>query len=307
MQKKRRFEWLLYALGRGAVALAALLPERLGYPLAAALGRLYFRCSRRRRRAALSFLGQAFPGMPERERLRLARVATGNVFKVALDVAKLTRLIDRGRDLLEVVDCSGILGRLPDPPFVALTAHLGSWEVAAAAVARLCGEAHGVARVFRNERLQRWMLANRRKAGLHVHPRRGGIRGLARALERGAVGLQAVDQHQRLRGLRVPFFGKEASCERAAASLALRHGYPVLVGFARRQGPGFRFRMVASDPFVPRRTGDRAGDLEVLVREINARLEELIRMAPEQYLWIHERYRDRPEDGQEPAETTSSG
>jgi KDO2-lipid IV(A) lauroyltransferase len=284
----------VYWLGRLGVSAAALLPQWLGYPAAAALGRLWFRCSRRRRAAALRFLGNAFPSMGVAERLRLARVATGNVFKVPLDMARLTRLLARGGDVREVVDASALNGLLPSPPYLALTAHLGSWEVAAATMARLSGEAHGVARTFRNPLLQRWILRNRQRGGLHVHPRRGGIQGLAAALRRGAVGLQVVDQHQRLRGVVAPFFGEDASCERAAASLALRAGYPILVGYAQRVGGGFRFRMVAHPPFVPAHTGDRAFDLRQVVVEINRRLEEQIRGCPEQYLWIHERYRSAP-------------
>jgi KDO2-lipid IV(A) lauroyltransferase len=103
--------------------------------------------------------------------------------------------------------------------------------------------------------------------------------------------MQVVDQHQRLRGVIAPFFGRDASCERAAVSLALRHGYPIVVGHAQRVGHGFRFKLIAHPPFVPARTGDRATDLRRAVIEVNRRLEELIRGCPEQYLWIHERYR----------------
>jgi KDO2-lipid IV(A) lauroyltransferase len=89
-----------------------------------------------------------------------------------------------------------------------------------------------------------------------------------------------------------PFFGRMASCERAAVSLALRAGYPVVVGAAVRVGSGFRFQMVWSPPFVPQRSGDREADLLAAVTQVNARLEQLIVAHKEQYLWIHDRYRD---------------
>lgn len=291
MTRRRRFDRLVYVFGRAAVTVAAWLPQWLGYSLAAGLGRLYFRCSRPRREAALRFLGYAFPQLSVRERLRLGRVATGNIFKVPLDMARLTRLLARGGNVREVVDVSDLDGKLPPPPYLALTAHLGSWEVAAVTMAQLAGEAHGVARVFKNPLLEAWILRNRQKGGLHIHPRRGGIKGLAEALARGCIGLMVVDQHQRLRGVMAPLFGHDASCERAAASLALRHGYPIVVGYAHRLGLGFRFRMVAAPAFVPQASSDKHADLYHVVVEINRRLEQHILAGAEQYLWIHNRYR----------------
>ncbi|MFY9342055.1 MAG: lysophospholipid acyltransferase family protein, partial [Planctomycetota bacterium] len=196
------------------------------------------------------------------------------------------------------------------PPFLGLTAHLGNWEVAAIAVAQAAGTAHGIARVSRNPLLQRWILGNRERGGLVIHPRRGGVRDLAQALAKGGVGLQVVDQNQRLRGVFAPFFGETASCERAAVSLALRRGYPILVGAAIRRGVGFRFELIAVEPFTLARTGDRAADLLAGVTRVNRAIEELVRRAPEQYLWIHDRYRtkDRLQDHEhDPDATTRRG
>jgi len=92
----------------------------------------------------------------------------------------------------------------------------------------------------------------------------------------------------------VPFFGRVASCERSAATLAVRRGYPLLVGCALRVGGRFRFRLVAGPPFVPERTGDVEADVLAAVRRINEHAEDLVRRFPDQYLWIHDRYRTRP-------------
>lgn len=288
-----------YTLGRAALFTVNLLPERLSYALAGALGRLYFRCSRKRQARALRILRNAYPDRSDRALLDLARRATGNVFKVPLDLVRLTGTIRHGR-LEQVVDLSQAQPRVPPAPYLGITGHLGSWEMAAITLAHLSGESHGIARTFRNPLLTRFIFANRRLAGLHLHPRRGGIRALAAALERGCVGLQVADQHQRLRGVRVPFFGELASTERSGVSLALRGGYPILVGRCERVGPGFRFRLVASDPFVPESTGNRQEDVRRVVAEVNRRLEEHILACPDQYLWIHNRYRSRPEDAHVP-------
>ena len=75
-------------------------------------------------------------------------------------------------------------------------------------------------------------------------------------------------------------------------SLALRHGYPMLVGGAVRVGRGFRFRMVVGPRITLERTGDRELDLRNAVEAVNRGLERMLTAYPEQYLWIHDRYRD---------------
>lgn len=296
--KARTADRLVYWLARAAFGVAARVPQWLGYGLARALGRLYFHLDRRRAGYALHLLQNAYPGLTQAERVRLGARATGNLFCVPLDMARLTRLLARGGEVRSVVDYGPVgpgLGLAP--PFLVLSGHLGNWEVGAVAMAQPWGRADAVARVAKNPLLQQWILHNRERGGLLIHPRRGGIRGLANALAAGGVGLQVVDQNQRLRGVFAPFFGEVASCERAAVSLALRHGYPILVGAALRVGPGFRFRLVAGEPFVPERTGDKARDLYAAIVRVNRELEALIRMAPDQYLWIHDRYRTQPPPG----------
>lgn len=287
---------IVHVVARAAIGGAARVPQAIGYGLADALGRLFFALDRRRRGYAMRLLRNAFPDASDAERRRIGARATGNLFKVPLDMARLTRLLARGGSVRDVVDFGPAEAAFAAvaPPFLGLTGHLGSWEVGAVTLAQAVGRAHGIARVSRNPLLQRWIVANRERGGLVIHPRRGGLRDLARALAAGEVGLQAVDQNQRLRGVFVPFFGELASCERAAVSLALRFGYPIVVGAALRVGSGFRFRFVMHGPFRLAVTGDRAADLRAGVQRVNQEIERLVRMAPDQYLWIHDRYRTQP-------------
>lgn len=285
---------IVYVAGRAALLAVNLLPEKPAYWAMGAVGRLYFRFAKRRRGYALRMLRNAYGNTrSDAELLRIASTATANVFKVVLDTIRVIPWLRSGR-LHERLDFAD-LHRLPQPPFIGLTAHLGSWEMAAISGALLRGEAHGIARVFKNPLLNAFILENRRGAGLVIHQRRGGVRALARALEQGHVGLQVVDQHQRLRGVRVPFFGAPASTERSAVVLALRKGYPLVVGAVVRVGSGFRFCGVLADPLPVQPTGDFAADVRRIATEMNRRLEQLVLAHPDQYLWIHNRYRDRPE------------
>lgn len=284
-----------YALARSVLFAVSLFPERVSYGIAGALGRLFLRFSGRRRQCALRLLRNAYPDeKDDRVLLALARTATGNLFKVPLDMVYVTRVI-RKRRLEEFVEMSQARAVMPPAPFMGITPHLGSWEMGAVSLAHLNGHAHVIVRTFRNPLFTRFISENRRFAGLHLHARRGGIRALATALRNGSVGLQAADQYQRLRAVRVPFFGQVASTERSGVALALREGYPMVVGRCERVGSGFRFRLVLSEPFRPEVTGDRREDVRRAAAEVNRRMEEHILACPDQYLWIHDRYR-RPRE-----------
>lgn len=287
---------ITYGAARVALWVVEHMPQALAYSCAAALGRLYFRFARRRRRLAMEFLRLAFPDPEDKNDKELCRIgarATGNMFKVPLDMIYSTRFIRKGT-FLDHVDVSQTRAHMPEGAFLGVTAHLGSWEVAAIHYAAMGRETHVVVQSFKNPLQQRYITETRRQAGLHLHPRRGGIRGLMKALARGCVGLQAMDQNQRRRGVFVPFFGRLASTERSAATLALRKGYPVMTGTCRRVGSGFRFKTYIDDLIHPKPTGDTEEDVKRLAMMINERLQKHILAAPEQYLWIHNRYRTRP-------------
>jgi KDO2-lipid IV(A) lauroyltransferase len=299
----------MFAALRCACAVVERLPEALIYRAAGLVGGCLVRMSAHRSRCALDILGNAFPHASRRSRLRLAREGAGNLAKVMIDLIRVDRAIARGvfRDR---VDMSALAAIDLPPPWIGVTAHLGSWECGAIGVARLGVKTHVTARALKNPLAQQWLSANRLRSGLVVHDRRGGIRALARALDSGCIALQVVDQNQRTRGVFAPFFGKLASTERAAATLAVRKRYPIVVAAMVRVGVGFRFKFVvqeiltpdaaattadasAADPRAPAPDAS-AGAVERLVARINRSLESLIRRYPEQYLWIHDRYRTRP-------------
>lgn len=287
---------ITYGAARALLSMVERMPQAIAYGCAGALGRAYFRLAGRRRRLAMEFLRLAFPdpeAKTDRDLYRIGSRATGNMFKVPLDMIYSTRFIRDGT-FLDRVDVSQTREHMPEGAFLGVTAHLGSWEVAAIHYATMGRETHVVVQSFKNPLQQRYITETRRKAGLHLHPRRGGIRGLMKALARGCVGLQAVDQNQRKRGVFVPFFGKLASTERSAATLAVRKGYPVMTGTCRRVGSGFRFKTYIDDLIYPEATGDLEADVKALATRVNQRLEQHILAAPDQYLWIHNRYRTRP-------------
>ena len=284
---------------RGLFLVAALLPEALAYRFAGFLGSTFVRMSKRRQEYGLRMLRNAYPDeTDEAKLLRLARLGAGNLFKVSLDMVRVGPAVASGR-FSDCIDMSELVEAGLEPPWFGVTGHLGSWECGAMGGGALGqAEAHVTARLMKNPLVQTWLGESRRRGGLVIHDRRGGIRGVARALEQGQIAMQVTDQNQRLRGLFVPFFGELASTERAAATLAVRKGYPFLVAAAVRTGNGFRFKFVVQDILEPKNSGDTNEDIRDLVIRMNQSLERLILRFPEQYLWVHDRYRTRPSEGE---------
>lgn len=304
MAKKARspvLDRLVYGVVRTLLFVLAYLPEFVVYPMLDSCGRLFLRCSRRRREIAMRNLEQAFgSSRSQAELLRMAYRSCGANCMVIADLARVERMLRSGRHHARIA-CDGIVELLAKQdalcsgaPPIMCTPHLGSWEIAGIYLGTVYDGAHIIARPLANPLVQEWLRRSRALLGLQVHPRRGGVRKLLSALRnKKAVGI-LPDQNQRIRGLFVEVFGKLASCDRSAARLSQLTGSPISPVACVRVGRRYRFQMHLTEPFLcePGDEGMVAG-----TKLLQERIEELIRCAPEQYLWVHDRYRSRPKDG----------
>ncbi|MFO0872638.1 MAG: lysophospholipid acyltransferase family protein [Phycisphaerales bacterium] len=103
-----------------------------------------------------------------------------------------------------------------------------------------------------------------------------------------------ADQNAGDDGLFVPFFGRLASCYKSIGLLAMRYSTPIVCGAAVRIGDDFRFRLELTDVIEPRDWVDRPDPLFYITARYARALETMVRSAPEQYLWIHRRWKSRP-------------
>ncbi len=299
---------------RAVLALLGGLPESWSYALASGLGRFGWALFGARRALVLKNLARAFPEAGPVERELLCRECFASAARILVDLARSPRIVGRG-GLEERVDLSEARRALeeagtlaPGKPPIFCTPHLGSWEVGGTALAHLVGRCHIIARPIRSPRIDAWFRSRRSLLGQVLHPRRGGIRGVRAGLAMGEAAGFLPDQNQRLRGVFVPFFGLPASTDRSPIVLALQGPYPIIVAAALRRGRGYRFRIECAKVFVPRALPGESRE-ETLTRELgvlNRAVEDLIRRAPGQYFWLHDRWRTRP-PGEESAEPRTDG
>ena len=169
------------------------------------------------------------------------------------------------------------------------TAHLGNWELSAFAHAWMTGPMHIVVRPLDNPRIDALVEHRRALSGNHIIEKKDAARGLLRALAaKEAVGV-LIDQNATLdEGVFIDFFGVKACAGSAFVKLAHRSGAAVVPGFALWSEKEQRY-VLRFYPLVEM-TGDVARDTQA----IHARLEAVIRDYPDQWLWIHRRWKTRP-------------
>jgi KDO2-lipid IV(A) lauroyltransferase len=110
-----------------------------------------------------------------------------------------------------------------------------------------------------------------------------------------------IDQNQRQGGVFVPFFGKLASTVPSPATIALKYNVPVLAGYSYRIGNELKHCFHCDPPFELIRTGDYRADVVANTAMFTRRIEDIVRAHPDQWFWLHSRWRKRPPEEKQPA------
>ncbi len=289
-----------YAAMRVAVGMLGRLPWSRAAEVAGVLGALGYAPLGIRRRVVERQIAAAFPALAPDEVRRLSRACYRHLGHVAIESALLPRLdAPRVLALVERVDGWELVERAMREAegrgLIFVTGHLGNWELSAAYTAARGIPMDVVVRRLRNRLVDRFVNANRLRAGLTVVYAREAVRRATRSLHIGrAVGFLADQSLLNLASTYVPFFGRPAKTPRGPAVFALRWNVPMLFGVALRQ-PSGRY-VLSFERIEVRDTGDRERDVDRVVQAYTHMLERWVRRAPEQYLWHHRRWKRQPDD-----------
>lgn len=279
---------LEYAAARFVVATLEWSP----LPVADWLARFYARvldtAIPRLRRTAYRNIAMAVPGTDGR---KLTDGVYGSVARLLLGLSRFPR-IDQTNihrwiryDGLEHFNEAKRRGK----GVLFATAHFGNWELSAFAHGMMTEPMHVVVRPLDNPYIDRLVEDRRQLSGNRIIQKKEAARAILRALSRNeAVGV-LIDQNVGLdEGVFIPFFGVQACVGTAFARLANRTGAAVIPGYAIWSDAERKY-ILRFEPIVEM-TGN---DVEDTAR-IHARLEAAIRQNPEQWLWIHRRWKTRP-------------
>lgn len=269
--------------------LACALPEAWIRALGRALGAVAWSVLRIRRRTTEDNLQQAL-GLTAAQARVLGRRCHDHACIGALEFLRLGRLTPHRASQIFGAEALARLQRLQQGSGVlVLTAHLGNWDLLACA-AGLCGiKLNVVTRQIKAGWLNRFWMAQRAACGVKLLSAQGSALSIRRALLRNEVVALVLDQHEP-GGLALPFFGRPAATGAALARLSLSTGCPVVPVFLPWI-PGQGYGAVVLDPVHPQATGDTRADLEAHTRRYLAILEQQIQQTPEQWLWLHRRWK----------------
>ncbi len=199
--------------------------------------------------------------------------------------ARYVRLHNIGPALRELLSDRGV---------IMLTAHFGNYELLGYTIARLGLPLTAVMRPLDNPLVNEFIVSSRRAGGVTLLDKKGATEEADETLATGGTLCFIADQDAGRKGVFADFFGRPASWYKSIALLAMRHNVPVVVGYAARERPGFRYGIVVERIIQPEEWSDRDDPLRWITRTFAGALEAGIRRHPEQYLWVHRRWKSQP-------------
>lgn len=287
-----------YAALRGVVGALGAMPWGSAVRIGEGLGTLGYRPLGVRRRVVEKQVAAAFPGLPEREVLRIARAAFAHLGRSTIEAAMLGSLgRDAVLDLFEGEDGWGAVtdGMAQGKGLIFVTGHIGNWELGGSYIAARGIPLDVIARRMANPMFDRYLTSTRERIGMHVVYDADAVRRTPRSFREGrAVAFVADQGVLGLASTYVPFFGRPAKTPRGPAVFALKYKVPMLFAAAIRQ-PSGKYRMVV-EPVPYEDTGDRDRDVDATVARFTRVIEGWVRRYPEQYFWHHRRWKRQPPD-----------
>ncbi len=273
------------------------LPLRIGLwlgPLLAGWGFVFFRSLRRTGKRNLEL---AFPELSNRERTKLLRGSFQNFGRL---LAVFSHFDSKDpQQLKKFIDCEG-LERLPaaranGKGVILFTGHLGAWELTSFGLSLYGQPLSFLVRRIDNPKIEALVERRRTRCGNRTIDKRAAAREMLQTLQAGEkLGILIdLNTHER-EGIFVDFFGVPASTTFILGKLAARTGPQVLPVFAPWDKKRKRFLLTIDNPLCLNLTGDEEKDVRDLTQRFTGVIEKYVRDYPDQWLWIHRRWKTRP-------------
>jgi len=299
--------YLQYAALRLVEMALQCFPIETNLRTARLAGDLLYRLDKKHRERALENLRASFPGASEAALRRTARRSCEHLVMVGAEVLCLPRLMQFNRflDYVDISQCLPSFQRVAGgQPALLVTGHFGNWEMVGYAMAAMGFPPTSVARPLDNPYLNEYILRLRERTGQKILFKEGMTAEALADLRRGRPLGFIADQDAGRRGFFVDFFGRKASAYKSIAYLAMEENVPLFVGGAYRLGNRFRYRLVMVDAIDPADYPKSLDGALAITQRYTAAIERTVRLAPDQYLWVHRRWKTRPPEERKPQAQT---
>lgn len=295
MVMSRAKEEFQYLIIKTALEILAKIPRRQLVRLAIPLGKIWYGLDPYHRRIALKNMWNAFGR--EKKAFEIKQMVRANfiqLVRVTLEIPSLLKLSRRNLDTyVEISGIENLMSALAGGKGVlVLTAHLGNWELMAlAASIELNLPMNVMVRPLDSVPFDRVITEVRSRTGNRVLDKDKSAGIVSQMLnENQVIGILLDQNSSWYEGVYVPFFGKIACTNKGLAMFAMRYGAIVVPAFNVRQKDG-RYRIMIEPPLELVRTGNISSDIVENTARFNAVIEKYIRMAPDNWLWVHRRWR----------------
>ena len=285
---------ILYYLIRFFFWLISLTPFIAAKLFGVLLGYLAYWLVFTERNKALSQLAIAFPEKSQAQREILAKRMFVHLGIACAEVTHIPTLLKRDDLKLNSSHRAIFDEALKEGKgCIAVTGHIGNWELLAQVLAANNIPIHTIAKPVYDPRLTRWAHSNRTQFGLNViwRGQRGGFKEMLRVFHQKEALALLIDQDTNVQSVFVPFFGKAAATPAAVGVLASRTKAPIIVGWLQRENNGYQ---LSFERFEYQLSGEKTTDIQAITAGVTQRLEWAIRQAPEQWVWMHHRWKTRP-------------
>ncbi len=193
----------------------------------------------------------------------------------------------------------GVSAYLTERPRIVLSGHFGNWEVSLVCFGLFGFRLGAVARALDNPYLHRWFQQFREQSGHSMILKSGATQEVSRLMEQGGAVAMLGDQDAGPRGMFIHFFGHPASTFKSVGLLSLQYDAPIYVAYARRLEDDFvnsrwaRYE-IGTEEVIDPRDPELAGDIRAIAERYTQALERIVRRNPEQYFWVHRRWKSQP-------------
>ncbi|HEY1066085.1 MAG TPA: lysophospholipid acyltransferase family protein [Pirellulales bacterium] len=289
-------DWIVFQLVRMVVALVQAHSLESCRTFAWAFSHLAFDVLKLRKRITLKNLRHAFPEKTEQERRAIGRKMWEHLVLMVCEIIMLPRKVheENWADHFHMRGCEPLLAQfLSGRAVMVVTAHHGNFEAAGFLLGLIGVKLHSVARALDNPYLHDYLNDWRQRSGQSMIPKVGGLEWIVDVLQdRGAVALVA-DQYAGSKGVWVEFFGREASAHKGIALMAMQHEPIVAMTHVTRAGKPLQFDVVVQTILDPKRPPAEWGNVKSASQWYTTEIERFVRLAPEQYWWLHDRWKEK--------------
>jgi KDO2-lipid IV(A) lauroyltransferase len=296
--RSRLADFLVYFVVRVIICIIQMLSYQRARGVSDVLARLLYHLDRRHRLVALENLKLAFPQIQDgRERERVVRGVYRHFCLLLIEIVQAPRKL-HPNNWREYLDLAGgrplVDALLSQRPLLLVTGHFGNWELGGYVLGLLGFTTHAIARTLDNPYLDGFLRSFRERTGQKVLAKKDDFDNIQSVLANGGILATLGDQDAGARGLFVDFFGRPASTHRAVALLAVEYNVPMLVMGTPRVGEPMRYRVEVEESIRPEQYEDKVEAVRGMTQRFTSALERIVRRFPEQYFWLHRRWKHQP-------------